>query len=161
MQTALSLSIVFRYPIGAGTVDLFQLKSGRTSAPRLPQAAQTKRGSISDSGISSGPAIYGTGSKDALYSTSGTDILTGGSGADTFVFDKAAFGKDTVTDFIATGAGHDILQFDHNVFSDFAAALAHATQAGNNFVIAYDTADTITLTGIKLNQLSADDFRIV
>jgi hypothetical protein len=57
VQTALSLSIVFRYPISAGTVDLFQLKSGRTSAPRLPQAAQAKRGSISDSGISSGPAI--------------------------------------------------------------------------------------------------------
>jgi hypothetical protein len=33
---------------------LFQLKSGLTSAPRLPQAAQTKRGSISDSRTSSG-----------------------------------------------------------------------------------------------------------
>jgi Ca2+-binding RTX toxin-like protein len=112
-------------------------------------------------GQSTGAAIYGTGSKDTLHSTSGTDILTGGSGADTFVFDKAGFGKDTITDFVATGVGHDILQFDHNVFSDVAAALAHATQAGNNVVIAYDTADTITLNGIKLNQLSADDFRIV
>jgi hypothetical protein len=33
---------------------LFQLKSGRTSAPRLPQAAQINRGSISDSRVSSG-----------------------------------------------------------------------------------------------------------
>ena len=40
-------------PIGPQT---FQLKSGRTSAPRLPQAVQTKRGSISDSRTSSAQA---------------------------------------------------------------------------------------------------------
>jgi hypothetical protein len=43
----------YRYPI-IGTCGLSQLKSGRTSAPRLPQALHTKRGSISDSRISSG-----------------------------------------------------------------------------------------------------------
>jgi hypothetical protein len=32
---------VFRYPI-AGTADLFQLKSDRTSAPRRPQAARAR-----------------------------------------------------------------------------------------------------------------------
>ena len=41
-----------RYPMD-GTTDLFQLKSGRTSA-RRPQAWQTKRGSISNSRTSSG-----------------------------------------------------------------------------------------------------------
>jgi hypothetical protein len=38
----------------AGTAGRFQLKSARTSASRLPQAAQTKRGSMSDSLKSSG-----------------------------------------------------------------------------------------------------------
>jgi hypothetical protein len=42
-----------RYPIIAVAV-LFQLKSGRTSAPRLPHALQMKRGSMSDSRMSSG-----------------------------------------------------------------------------------------------------------
>jgi hypothetical protein len=38
-------------PIGPST---FQLKFGRTSAPRLPQALHVNRGSTSDSRISSG-----------------------------------------------------------------------------------------------------------
>src|ERR1700758_3136465 len=42
-----------RYPI-AGTGFLFQLKSGLTSAPRLPQAVQVKCGSMSDNRASSG-----------------------------------------------------------------------------------------------------------
>jgi Ca2+-binding RTX toxin-like protein len=71
------------------------------------------------------------------------------------------FGKDTITDFAATGAGHDVLQFDHTVFASGAAALAHAAQVGSNVVIAYDAADTITLVGVSLHQLSANDFHII
>jgi Ca2+-binding RTX toxin-like protein len=110
---------------------------------------------------STGAAIYGTASNDTLYSTPANDILTGGSGADTFVFSKAAFGKDTITDFASTGAGHDVLQFDHSIFATNATALAHATQVGSNVVVAYDAADTITLVGVSLHQLSANDFHII
>jgi hypothetical protein len=42
-----------RYPI-IGTTGLFQLKSGRTSAPRLPQGEEMKRASTSVSRTSSG-----------------------------------------------------------------------------------------------------------
>jgi Big-like domain-containing protein/hemolysin type calcium-binding protein len=112
-------------------------------------------------GQSAGAAIYGAASNDTLYSTSGNDILTGGSGADNFVFSNSVFGKDTITDFAATGANHDVLQFDHGVFASGAAALAHAAQVGANVVITYDAANTITLTGAHLNQLSANDFHIV
>ena len=112
-------------------------------------------------GQSTGAAIYGTASNDTLYSTSGNDILTGGSGADTFVFSKAAFGKDTITDFASTGASHDVLQFDHSIFATNAAALAHATQVGSDALVAYDAADTITLVGVNLHQLSANDFHII
>jgi hypothetical protein len=45
----------YRKPI-ALTGTLSQLKSGRRSAPRLPQVLQVKRGSISDSLTSSGHA---------------------------------------------------------------------------------------------------------
>jgi hypothetical protein len=112
-------------------------------------------------GQSTGAAIFGTGSNDTLNSTSGNDILTGRSGADNFVFSNALFGKDTITDFAATGAGHDVLQFDHSIFATNAVALAHATQVGNNVVVAYDAADTVTLTGVNLHQLSANDFHII
>jgi len=77
------------------------------------------------------------------------------------VFSKAAFGKDTITDFVTTGANHDVLQIDHSIFATNAAALAHATQVGSNVVIGYDAADTITLVGVNLHQLSANDFHII
>ena len=47
--------IGYRYPI-IGTGFSFQLKSGRTSAPRLPQAVQTKCGSRSES-LVIGPCV--------------------------------------------------------------------------------------------------------
>jgi hypothetical protein len=45
----------------AATGTLFQLKSGRTSAPRLPQALQTNRGSRSDKPYLIRPAIGAEG----------------------------------------------------------------------------------------------------
>jgi hypothetical protein len=46
------LDELHRYPI-IGTTGLFQLKSGRTSAPRLPHDEQVKRGLMSDRRTSS------------------------------------------------------------------------------------------------------------
>jgi hypothetical protein len=57
---------------------LFQLKSGRTSAPRLPQAWQTNRGSISDSLNSSGcqwSALSGCSGNLAISQTATAPLL--------------------------------------------------------------------------------------
>jgi len=112
-------------------------------------------------GQSSGAAVYGTNGSDKIYCAPGNDILTGAGGADTFVFSKAAFGKDTINDFAASGGGHDILQFDHSIFASSAAAFAHAAQVGPNVVITYDATDTVTLVGVSLHNLSVHDFQIV
>ncbi|MCK1586910.1 Ig-like domain-containing protein [Bradyrhizobium sp. 169] len=112
-------------------------------------------------GHSSGAAIYGSGGNDSIVSTSGNDLLAGGNGMDKFVFAIAMFGKDVITDFVSTGKSHDILQFDHSIFATAADALNHAAQLGKDVIIAFDVADTLTLTGVHLNQLTASDFHIV
>jgi hypothetical protein len=144
----------------AGSNGLWSFTTNALSKTIIHSFTSTATDIAGNVGQSTGSAIYGTASNDPIYSTPGNDILTGGSGADTFVF-KAAFGKDTITDFVATGAGHDVLQFDHSIFATNAAALAHSTQVGSNVVIAYDAADTITLVGVSLHQLSANDFHII
>jgi hypothetical protein len=110
---------------------------------------------------SSGAAVYGTKGNDAITGSAGNDLLTGGGGSDTFVFSNAVIGKDVITDFQATGLSHDTLQFDHSIFANAADVLAHATQVGKDVVINYDATDMVTLTGVHLNQLTANDFDIV
>jgi Ca2+-binding RTX toxin-like protein len=112
-------------------------------------------------GQSKGAAIYGTAGNNDLSSTIGNDILTGAGGVDTFVFSKAPFGNDKITDFAPNGANHDVLQFDHATFATAANALAHATQVGKDVVIAFDAADTVTLVGVNLHNLTLNDFHIV
>lgn len=103
-----------------------------------------------------GAAVVGTNSGEKLVSTSGDDILAGKGGADTFVF-APNFGHDTITNFTAQGAGHDTIDFSHSVFDNFASVLAHASQDGQNVVIAAGS-DTLTLKNMKLGALNSHDF---
>ena len=112
-------------------------------------------------GQSTGAAIYGTNGNNIIVSSSGSDILTGDGGTDKFVFSGTTFGKDIVTDFAAKGANHDIVEFGHGAFANFADVLGHATEVGKDVVIAYDQDNTVTLVGVHLNQLTAQDFIIV
>jgi Ca2+-binding RTX toxin-like protein len=102
---------------------------------------------------SSGLAVYGTKGNDTITGSAGNDLLTGGGGSDKFVFSNAVIGKDVITDFQATGSNHDTLQFDHTIFAN-----AHPTQVGKDVVITFDANDTVTLVGVRLNQLTANDF---
>jgi Ca2+-binding RTX toxin-like protein len=105
---------------------------------------------------SSGFAVYGTKGNDTITGSAGNDLLTGGGGSDKFVFLSAVISKDVITDFQATGSNHDTLQFDHTIFAN-----AHLTQVGKDVVITFDANDTVTLVGVRLNQLTANDFDIV
>ena len=107
------------------------------------------------------PQFTGTNGNNIIVSSSGSDLLTGGGGTDTFVFSGRTFGKDVVTDFAAKGANHDIVEFGHDAFANFADILGHATEVGKDVVIAYDHNNTVTLVGVHLNQLTAQDFIIV
>jgi hypothetical protein len=106
---------------------------------------------------SSGSAILGSTGRDTLTSTAGNDLFVGNGHHDTFVF-ASNFGNDVINDFRANGRGHDVVQFSKSVFDSFADILAHATQSGNNVVIADGTGDSLTLKNVKLAALDKHDF---
>jgi Ca2+-binding RTX toxin-like protein len=97
--------------------------------------------------------LNGMGGIDYLVGGAGDDALTGGTGADVFVF-NFGFGNDTITDFWA-GAGRT----DRIWLQGLGTAPAYTvadTAAGVVFTVA--GIDTLTLTGVHLPQLHADDF---
>ncbi|HMI10942.1 MAG TPA: hypothetical protein VK567_05000, partial [Bradyrhizobium sp.] len=108
-------------------------------------------------GASSGSAIVGSTGSNTLTSTAGNDLFVGNGSHDTFVF-APNFGKDVINDFSAGSRGHDVIQFSMSVFDSFASVLAHATQVGQDVVIAADATDSLTLKNVKLAALDQTDF---
>ncbi|MFN3673765.1 MAG: calcium-binding protein, partial [Bosea sp. (in: a-proteobacteria)] len=96
---------------------------------------------------------------DVIDAKGGNDVLQGGAGSDSFVF-AHGFGRDTITDF-ATEAGGDVIKLDSGLFGNFSAVRDAANQVGSDTVIRFDTGDFLTLTGVSLDTLTADDFRFV
>jgi Ca2+-binding RTX toxin-like protein len=105
---------------------------------------------------SSGNAILGSSGSNVLKGSSGDDIFIGNGNADTFVF-APSFGNDVIKDFSSIGPKHDVVQFSKSVFDSFADVLAHATQHGQDVVIATG-ADSLTLKNIKIGALDKSDF---
>ncbi|MEH2479024.1 uncharacterized protein YukE [Nitrobacteraceae bacterium AZCC 2146] len=105
----------------------------------------------------SSSAVFGTTGNDTLNSSSGNDLLSGHGGTDTFVF-APNFGKDVINDFQASWRGHDVVQFSKSVFDNFADVLSHASQVGQDVVIADHQSDTLTLKNVKLAALDQRDF---
>ena len=102
--------------------------------------------------------LWGEDGDDVLTGDAGNDILIGGAGNDTFVF-AAGDGKDIVTDFVAGGTD-DRIWFTGTDLHSFADVLAHASfDAGaNTTTITYNGANTVTLNGVALANLTAGDF---
>ena len=86
-------------------------------------------------------------------------MLSGGAGDDLFVFTDGG-GGDTVTDFVAGAGTDDVLDVTDFGFANFAAIIAAASQVGANTVLALDGDDGITLIGVSIGDLHADDFLI-
>lgn len=105
---------------------------------------------------SDGQATLGSSRGNVLTGTSGDDYLVGNGSSDTFKF-APRFGNDVIKDFDATGRGHDTIQFSSSVFDNFASVLSHASQVGQDVVIA-NGADTLTLKNVKLSSLDSHDF---
>ncbi|MGP9813805.1 Ig-like domain-containing protein [Rhodopseudomonas sp. NSM] len=108
---------------------------------------------------SSGSTIVGTYGANTLKGTSADDILIGNGHRDTFVF-APDFGNDTIKDFCASGPSHDVVQFSKSVFDSFADILSHATQSGQDVVIAAGN-DSLTLKNTKIGALDKSDFQFV
>lgn len=105
---------------------------------------------------SSGNAILGICSANTLKGTSADDTFIGNGHPDTFVF-APNFGNDTIKDFRAGGPSHDVVQFSKSMFDNFADVLSHATQSGQDVVIA-SGHDTLTLKDTKIGALDKSDF---
>ena len=86
----------------------------------------------------------------------GDDWLTGGADDDLFIF-RNGDGDDTITDFSAGEGVGDRIDLTEFGFALFIDVLNASTDVGGNVVIQMDD-DSITLEGVNLAQLHADDF---
>jgi Ca2+-binding RTX toxin-like protein len=109
------------------------------------------------SGADGSDTLNGLGGIDYLVGGNGNDVLTGGAGADVYVFGLGS-GQDTITDFWAGTGRTDRIQFTDGQFANFGALLASAANVAGNVVITSGDGSTITLSGVQLSQLTADDF---
>ncbi|WP_114835896.1 calcium-binding protein [Agrobacterium tumefaciens] len=111
-------------------------------------------------GTTGSDTLTGTSGNDTVFGDSGNDRITTGTGSDVIVF-KPNFGMDTITDFQAGAGLADVLEFDSSLFADFESVLAAAAQVGNDTIITYDAANTITVKNVALTSLHADDVRFL
>lgn len=126
----------------------------------IPAPFQSLADSFNFSGLGIGPGFGDTASvsfDDTLNGGAGDDTLTGGRGNDTFVF-ETGMGHDTITDFAAGLGATDVIQLIGLGFDSFDDVLAVATDVGENCVIQISATESITLEGVQLAQLAADDF---
>jgi Ca2+-binding RTX toxin-like protein len=128
----------------------------------IPAPFASLADSFNFSGLGAGPYL-GFGDRasvnfdDTLNGGAGDDTLTGGRGNDTFVF-EAGMGHDTITDFAAGLGATDVIRLIGLGFDNFDNVLAAATDVGDNCVIQISAGESITLEGVQLAQLVADDF---
>ncbi|MGA7964815.1 MAG: cadherin domain-containing protein, partial [Gammaproteobacteria bacterium] len=108
------------------------------------------------SGDGNNNVLEGRNGNDVLDGRGGNDTLTGGGNADTFVYATGG-GADTITDF-NQGESDQIDLSGVNGVTDFAGVLALASQSGADTVIDFGGGDTLTLTGVTLANLTANDF---
>ncbi len=106
---------------------------------------------------SSGTAMLMGSSTSTLTGTEGDDFMYSSSYVnDTFVF-ASNVGHSTIEGFAASGSGHDTVQFSKTVFDSFASVLSHASQVGQDVVIAAGN-DTPKLLNTRLSALNNQDF---
>ena len=117
---------------------------------------------VNDPGQSIGPVIMhdpGPAASSTIVASAPNQTLSGFAAADTFVFNFAGVGHDTVTNF---HPATDTLQFSGTIFANAQAAMNATLDDGHgNTVVALDGHDTITLSGVLKAQLHVSDFHVV
>jgi Ca2+-binding RTX toxin-like protein len=102
--------------------------------------------------------LTGNGGNDVIRGGAGGDVLSGGAGADRFVFD-GGFGGDKITDFDTSQTGEKIVLVGVSSITDFADLTNnHLSQPGSDAIITDALGNSITLLGVDMNTLTADDF---
>jgi len=109
-------------------------------------------------GASGDDRLYGGAGFDRLEGGGGNDTLSGNFNWDIFVF-RDGFGHDTITDFEANNRFEKIDLSDVSSITSFGDLAAnHMAQVGSSVVIDALDGNTITLLGVNLADLGADDF---
>ena len=117
---------------------------------------------VNDPGQSIGPVIMydpGPAASSTIVASAPNQTLSGYAAADTFVFNFAGVGHDTVANF---HPATDTLQFSGTIFANAQAAMNATLDDGHgNTVVTLDGHDTITLNGVLKAQLHVSDFHVV
>jgi Ca2+-binding RTX toxin-like protein len=101
--------------------------------------------------------LNGAGGNDYLLGETGNDTMTGGAGADVYIL-SAGFGYDTITDLWIGLGRTDRIWFQGTGLASYADVLANAVNTAAGVVITAAGQGTLTLSGVTLAQLNADDF---
>ncbi|WP_264181122.1 calcium-binding protein [Leisingera sp. McT4-56] len=102
--------------------------------------------------------LKGGGGRDKLIGGAGDDLLSGGGMADRFIF-KGSFGNDTITDFQTAGTKEKIVLSQIAEITSFQDLTdEHLTEVDGNAVISDGNGNTITLDGVAMADLTANDF---
>lgn len=105
--------------------------------------------------------ILGGAGDDRIAGEAGNDVLFGEGGNDSFVF-TAGGGIDIIHGFVAGPGLSDKLELGINLgVIDFDALLTKMSQVGSDTVITFDANTIITLVGVQLTALNADDMIFV
>ena len=134
---------------GGGTVTLQGVSPGYLDADDFAFYQSAR------SSTDAAETLEGGGGADAITGLGGDDMLTGNEGADTFVF-TLDHGDDTITDFTVNQD-----KIDLSAFTDIARLKdMMGKQDGSDAVIDLSNhgGGTITLQGVSLSDLDADDF---
>jgi Ca2+-binding RTX toxin-like protein len=92
---------------------------------------------------------------DVLDGGAGDDTLDGGSGGDRFVV-SAGNGSDTVVDFYTEWS--DVIVVDGYTMAGFDDLAGRLSQVGDDTVIQLSASETLTLKGVSVSALTADEF---
>jgi Ca2+-binding RTX toxin-like protein len=96
--------------------------------------------------------LDGGNDSDVLDGGTGDDTLTGGAQADTFVY-KLGYARDTITDFQNNIDAIDLSDFG---FADSAAAMAQATQSGDNLVFNFGDGNVLVVENMTASLIEND-----
>lgn len=103
-------------------------------------------------------SLIGGAGNDTLRDDHGNDHFTGGAGADSFIF-AGNFGTDIIHDFTTSEVGEVIDLAGVSEITDFSdLTLNHLSEVNGNAVISDNLGNSITLAGVGLGDLTADDF---
>ena len=143
---------------GLGGFDTVNYASSLSGAVIDLNRQLTWDGTDNDTLVSIENAI-GSRFNDTLIGASFDNVLTGGGGSDTFLFIPFT-GRDNITDFQAgAGTGADVLEYRRGVFAND-DPLRNAVQSGSDVVFSTIGNGSITLLGVNLNDLTANNFLI-